>query len=341
MKTYNDPLVTYNQTNVTYNGAVLYSELFSETIAIAGSNYMTELIIDSYTEDHQDSELASWESGNLYRGQSFYNEFISILTSATFYIKKSGLPTGLLYAEIFAKSGSSPVGSALAISDAFDLSTLTTSFALINFSFTGDQKIQLSAGTNYFVVLHCVGGDTSNSLRIGADTSGSATGIWTYSSDGINWLTSATYDVIFYVYGEESSAFLFTKSIIRNVVETITNTDLLAKLFARITTSTIANTELLIKSTVKNISEVVTVVDTKSFSIVKNILETINNTEIYIKSLLRAFSEIIANSEFFEARKNLANYIIGVITSLNFRGKIEKDSIKSKIDDINFKGKIK
>lgn len=126
---------------------------------------------------------------------------------------KTGSPTGTMYAKVYAITGTygtdaTPTGAALATSDGVDVASLTTSYNLITFTFSGANRITLTADTYYAVIVEYAGGDSSNYLRVGADNSspshdGNRIG-WSNSSS--TWSASSTTDVCFYVYIEAASA---------------------------------------------------------------------------------------------------------------------------------------
>ena len=164
------------------------------------------VLIDSYSESNQD-----WSSSvqtTYISGQSFTNVNPIILDSCKFYIKKSGSPTGNAVAKIYAHTGtygtsSVPTGSALATSDNFDVSTLSTSYGLSTFNFSGADRITLSANTYYCIVLVYSGGSSSNRIDLAEDDSSpTASGNKVSSSNsGSTWSATSGYDVCFYVYG--------------------------------------------------------------------------------------------------------------------------------------------
>lgn len=162
-------------------------------------------LIDSYPYINTVTFGSMYSGSLIYRGQSFTNTNADFLNNAVFYIRKSGNPTGLAYAKIYAHSGtygtnSVPTGSVLATSDAFDVSTLTTSYQLITFNFTGANVVALSAGTYYCIELNYQGGNIGNQIQIGLGGTG-ASGNWNYSTDGTSWYGDNTRDTVFYVYG--------------------------------------------------------------------------------------------------------------------------------------------
>jgi len=162
--------------------------------------------VDSYSESNQSQEGILYSGSTVKMGQSFTGNG-NILYSGKLYLKKSGSPVGNATMTVYAHTGTfgsdgTPTGSALATSDNFDVSTLTTSFALITFSFTGANRITLTNGTNYFVILEYGGGDVSNSVRIGVDNTSPSHG-----GNAVYYVSSwaaLTDDACFYVYGAGS-----------------------------------------------------------------------------------------------------------------------------------------
>jgi hypothetical protein len=78
------------------------------------------------------------------------------ITSAKFYLDRSGSPSGDLVAQLYAHSGTYgsngvPTGSALAQSNSIPMSSLPSSPALITFVFSGGQQYVMSAGTHYCI----------------------------------------------------------------------------------------------------------------------------------------------------------------------------------------------
>ena len=172
-------------------------------------------LLDSYSESNVDTNEKMSSYYTEYFGQSFTSSAGSsdILDSCKFYIKKEDLPTGNAYATIYAHSGtfgtdSIPTGSILATSDALDVSTLTTSYQLITFNFTGVNRILLTANTHYIVVISYTGGDRFKIVRVGADTSSpSAAGNACYNISGGAWAAVSGEDLAFYVYGFLSTIY--------------------------------------------------------------------------------------------------------------------------------------
>lgn len=163
--------------------------------------------LDSYSEANKDGNYALRSTAGSARGvaQTFdVGATTSILTSVKFHLAKVGSPTGNAVAKIYALTGSAgttgkPTGTALAVSNNFDVSTLTTSFVLTTLNFSGLDQITLSASTTYCVAIEYSGGNTSNYLSVGRDDSApSHAGNASYTTDDITWTEDGT-DICFYV----------------------------------------------------------------------------------------------------------------------------------------------
>ena len=170
--------------------------------------------VDSYSESNQNTDMSldNYILDNTALGQSFTNTNSVTLDSVKFYILKNSLPTGNATVSIYAHTGvygsaSLPTGSALATSDTFDVSTLTTSHQLKTFTFSGVNRIALTSGTYYVVMLNYGGdGNTSHSVSVGVDsTSPTASGNLIYTTGGITYAWGVR-DTIFYVYGDNGGS---------------------------------------------------------------------------------------------------------------------------------------
>lgn len=141
-------------------------------------------------------------------GQTFAVVENVILDKATFYIVKLGNPTGLIRAEVYLLTGNFgvdavPIGSALAISDEVSVSSVATSIALYEFTFSGANRITLQAGVKYGISLMQISGECNfnNCIKVGSDLDGGA-----HSGNGFHYYFAdwgyRGYDYIFYIYGE-------------------------------------------------------------------------------------------------------------------------------------------
>jgi hypothetical protein len=171
--------------------------------------------IDSYSEanydanrlprDHHPSDT-SYESAI---GQSFtclpanYN-----IDSVSFYMMKTGSPTGTAYPRLAVHSGvygtSSVPGAVLADGDGFDVSTLAGAYALVSLTFSGAERYEMVASTQYCIYWENPSSgtiDTSNYPRVGVDGSSPTHGGNYFSYGNGSWGASSTRDCCFYVYG--------------------------------------------------------------------------------------------------------------------------------------------
>lgn len=162
---------------------------------------MTE-IVDSYSETNQSGSQIFNDNPYKGAGQSFTGDG-GTLNSVKFYLKKTGNPTGNATINIYAHDGtygesSIPTGDPLATAESYDVSNLTTSYQLITFTFSGDDKITLNDGTYYVVTFEHIG-DESNAVIMGDDASSP-------THDGNNcykwllWAAANARDTCFYVY---------------------------------------------------------------------------------------------------------------------------------------------
>lgn len=174
------------------------------------------VIIDSYSELNYTTFHYGYGNGGM-SGQSFTGDG-SALGKAAFYLKRTGLPVGNIYCEIYAHSGtfgtnSVATGEALATSVAIDVSTLSTDYAVVNFAFTGLNQIILENETYYVLVL--TSDDTiydfPNYIEVGLDSATLAHGGNRCYNAGGGWFAQDIYDICFYVYALETPPIVGTK----------------------------------------------------------------------------------------------------------------------------------
>ncbi|MBE3141466.1 MAG: hypothetical protein IMZ53_12900 [Thermoplasmata archaeon] len=158
-----------------------------------------ETLVDSYSESNYDTDLALYSSNRNDHGQSFVGSGIP-LTSAKFYLKKVGSPTGNCSARLYVGAGGATLTDPVsATSGTINVSTLSTSITLVAFTFAG--TFTPVNGTVYTITCHYEGGDVSNYIVVGADNSSPTdNGVCGYCNADRQWKTW-TWDTIFYVYG--------------------------------------------------------------------------------------------------------------------------------------------
>lgn len=165
-------------------------------------------VIDSYNESNQSTSVSVSGSNFPAAGQTFELDSGRTLYSAKFYLKKTGSPTGNATVKIYAHTGTFgtsgvPTGSALATSNTLDVSTLTTSYQLIEQLFSGVEN--LSSG-QYCLSFEYSGGDGSNRVDLAADSSSPTHEGNGFNKFGSSWNSSANDRIFYLLVAEESSA---------------------------------------------------------------------------------------------------------------------------------------
>jgi len=225
-------------------------------VDIADYNNEANLYDDFYLGGGADS--SGW-------GQSFTGNG-EILKNAKFYLKKYGNPTGNATVKIFAHTGTfgidgKPIGSALAISSlVLDVSSVPTSYTLINFDFSGVNRITLENETKYVLTIEYNSGIfPTDYIGVGMSNDNSHPGNPSYTTDNLNWTgIDLNYDLIFYVY-TDGITDLNAKALIQkqttNQITTKTNIKKLSverSISTKATIHKIFSTELVINNSAGN-----------------------------------------------------------------------------------------
>ncbi len=207
--------------SVTASVQTLTFSIQSPTIT-EGSGVSVDVITeqataDSYGESNYSADNSLDDLDNGF-GQSFESNVTQKINSCKFNLKKIGSPTGNAVAKLYAHTGtfgasSKPTGTPLATSNNFDVSTLTSSMQLITFEFPESQRYEMQENTYYVISIEYSDGDVSNKVHVGIDyTSPTHSGNESYYRNSV-WTESSSYDLIFYVYGEEQTTFSLTFSV--------------------------------------------------------------------------------------------------------------------------------
>jgi len=167
-------------------------------------------IIDSYPESNFSGHgygisghISCWNTV----GQSFTANGKKI-TSAKFYLSKSGPVTGNCYAKVYAHTGTWGVngrgtGAALAVSGAVPVSSI--GYGLVTFNFSGINQIELSDKVIYVIAFEYtvdIGG--GNYIVAYVDlTSPTHTGNLRYKETNWGVLFPIVADLLFYVYSDD------------------------------------------------------------------------------------------------------------------------------------------
>jgi len=106
-------------------------------------------------------------------GQSFTGNG-GTLANVSFFLSKTGTPTGNAVAKLYAHEGvygtsSIPSGAALATSENLDVSAITGSLVEYKIDFT--DEVTVTNAVNYVITLEYDNGDVGNYINIGDDTS--------------------------------------------------------------------------------------------------------------------------------------------------------------------------
>lgn len=145
-----------------------------------------------FTQETQTHQMESYYNFIMRIGQkhTFGDHNIS---KVSFYLKKFGAPTGNATVVIRKVSDNSVLGTSV---ESFDVSTLTTSYGWIDFTFSPSVDI---SGLEVRVLLEYQGGSASNYVIIGCTTPSVADGILSMYID--SWNDYGAYDVTIKIYG--------------------------------------------------------------------------------------------------------------------------------------------
>lgn len=169
------------------------------------------IVVDSYGEyNYAATTTLNGGSAVVSYGQTFTAGISGKLDSGKFYAFKTSGATGDMYAKLWSISGTHGTDGVpdtlLGTSDALDASTLGTSIGIVTFSFSGANRADITAGTNYVITLDYSG---ATSIFVARDNSSpshpgnSVSKVWNSGSYGYNTAN----DVIFYAYGVTSVAY--------------------------------------------------------------------------------------------------------------------------------------
>lgn len=183
----------------------------SGTSKSAVTVYGAKIIIDqgglAWEDNFDKSNVTNWPLDNVNTGvsQSFTASFSGTLTNASFNLKKVGTPTGNIVYKLYAHSGtygtsSIPTGTALATSDTFAVSGLTTSPVKTTINFSGGNQYALVSGTFYVITAEYTVGTAANNVVAmspnftghSGNTASLAGSTWTSSGNDINFEVKAT-----------------------------------------------------------------------------------------------------------------------------------------------------
>ncbi len=199
-----EPIITELTPNRT-------SPLINEVMTITGANFAIEddVACDDYPDSNQTAALPVYFDGTYQAvGQTFNVADGNTLKTARFNLSATGAPTGSVVAKLYVlddDTGSGtdgiPDGDALATSDPVDISTLTAdpTFAMVDFDFTGANRVWMEPGSDYVIVVEYVDpmSSASDCLNVGVDTVTTSHGGNSASFDGAVWVDDNDTDVVF------------------------------------------------------------------------------------------------------------------------------------------------
>jgi len=165
---------------------------------------MADTVIDSWATTNYDDEDIVGTDGNVRWGQTFNAGSGLPLTYCQFYLKKYGSPTGNLYVELYAITGTYgstavPTGAVLATSGNYAIASLTTSMQLITFTFATPYTLTLN--TKYTICLRSPAFTTAYPI-LGGDPGGGHGGNKYYYDGSYHPYSN---DFIFYCYNTSSA----------------------------------------------------------------------------------------------------------------------------------------
>ena len=160
--------------------------------------------IDTYASSNQSGSVSQYLGNNEQVGFSITLASGHSIQSVKFWMKKLGSPTGLMQAKIFASTGTVgtsglPTGTVLQSSLYSDSESLTTSFALVEFTF---EEPYVAAAGDICILLEYKKGDSSNNVIVGTDSSSPTHGSNVFKTNTANssWSADTSQDLIFSLY---------------------------------------------------------------------------------------------------------------------------------------------
>ncbi len=184
--------------------------------------------VDSYDKSNRNAGVKLYLGSTDNYAQSFSVTTMTTLGSVQAYISVTdggSISGSTIYAEVFAHTGTygvngTPTGTRLAISGGSTLGSGSSGYTLMQFTFTGANKITLAANTKYVVVINFAAGNATNYITIGTSTSLTAAGNASYSTNGTSWTVDSTQDMIFYVLASGSSSVILDGNIVHMIPST-------------------------------------------------------------------------------------------------------------------------
>lgn len=216
-------------------------------------------VIDSYVATPGGYGGISADTGSFYYckiGQSFTVATAGYeLRSAAMYARRTGTVAAGSYLryKVYGYQGTPgtnayPAGPCLAESDPIDVSTMSTTGALVELNFTGDNIIKLDV-RDYILVAEFDYGNNSNCVQIGiVGTNGDGGNDCYYSQNTGTWYADNASEPPFYVYGEISAKTTFHNNFKYRKQLTVDSTKIGTGLSSELVPILISHTDADLKS---------------------------------------------------------------------------------------------
>lgn len=162
-------------------------------------------LVASFDTPDLNKNMGDETNNNIGYGETFIGAS-GTLDKAKFSVMKVGTPTGNAVAKLYEDEGiygvNSAPGTLLATSDVVDVSTFSDSAnALVDFTFSGAEKIVLTDLAQYFISIEYSNGDISNYVQVMSGLGYEATSAYYNTA----WIAEGTFDIVFYVYNDDTS----------------------------------------------------------------------------------------------------------------------------------------
>ena len=186
--------------NVSYDGLEFFGTGFAAKLDIGNAETATGTI--QYPTSNANTSQQVGNGTTIGIAESFTSPGIAPLTPCSIRVQgsKFGSPTGNVVARIYAHSGSLgtssiPTGAFLAESNPVDVSAWNTS--LIERLFEFEDEVLLTGSTNYVVAIEYSGGDGSNYIQVGYDSTTPSYAGNKSTLVGTTWSAQSTHDMTF------------------------------------------------------------------------------------------------------------------------------------------------
>ena len=187
------PTLEFTGTDVNNDNITYRVDIFTNASGLISSYISSNAVISEFGQ----------LGGNIGIGESIIG-YDKVISSVSFVLTKNWAVTGNVVAKIYAATGvhgtnAIPNGTALAISDTVDVTTIPTSPTTSDFIFTfsGVNQIQLALGTTYIITMEYASGISGHGIRTYVETTSP-----TYPGNrtvliGTTWSAYTTSDLVF------------------------------------------------------------------------------------------------------------------------------------------------